>query len=432
MTSCTCEPSPSIAIAPPTEKSHVDSIRELLNGPALLLHCIWGEKACYENWKSYALDRMEDPKYLARLRSGNIGVALGNVSAGLFTIDVDVEGDVEAFLALNPNFKTTLMTRGRRGCNIWLRIRRGKCPPSRVLKRSRKKWGEVRSTGNQTIIYGKHPDGMRYSYPQRFQVVEIDSFDEVKWLPGMEFSRGKVRTETDASDTLQAVHAVDAVHATNAADVADAAHASDGAKVINTASLPSSPSSLPPFPAEKVSESLPTQPETNHHLLFQLAREVFTFEKQHGGKYSSGDLGGIFNGWYVAADKQFLRDSKADYFTEFLNAYKNVKVAIGEEVFSRAWANAQKATAAPEVMAVFGEFAEIQKLACLCRELQREFGTDPFFLSCRTVGELFHISPKTAWKRLICLERCGFLKTVEKGGPTTNLASRFKYLLSVN
>jgi hypothetical protein len=429
MSSCTCETPASTNSAPKAQETHVDTICEKLNGPALLVHCVWGEKGCYENWKSYGLDRMQDPKYLARLLRGNIGVVQGDVSAGLCSVDIDVENDVAAFLELNPRFKDTLMSKGKRGCNIWFRLR-GKCPRTRVLKRHGDKWGELRANGSQTIIYGKHPEGPRYSWPQKCKVIEIDSMNAIKWLPGTTMGRVKLRSkETHEADASQAVQEADAVYATDAADVAHAVNADHATKVISTNSLSVAVvGSLPAFPGEFVTENLPRQKGNNHELLFKLARRVFTFEKQHSGKYSTGELSGIFNSWYGSADKQFLRDSKIDYFTEFLNAYKGVKVAIGEAVFERAWENAQRATVPPEVMAIYGEFDEFQKLACLCRELQREFGVEPFFLSCRTVAQLFGIAPKTAWKRLICLEKFGFIKTVEKGGLSTYLASRFKYL----
>jgi hypothetical protein len=428
MTSYPCEPPPSITPAPPPSKTHVETIRELLNGPALLVPCLWGEKRCFEEWGSFALDRMEDPLYLVRLQKGNIGVVLGDASEGLFTIDIDVEEDVEAFLELNPWLRNTLVSKGKRGCNIWLRIRiRGrKCPPSQTLRRNGKKWGEIRANGNQTIIYGKHPDGMRYTWPQECRVLEIDSLDQIQWLPGMQFGRGRNPVEvTHVADVAHVVHEAHAVHAKDGTDVA---------KVVRPIP-PSLFSSLPALPDEIISRNLPVQRGNNHSVLFQLAREVYTFERDHGGKYSPAEKLEIFNRWYERAPKEYLTDSKGDYYTEFLNGYNNVKVAIGDPVFLVAWERAQNATAAPEVMQHFGEFADIKKLACLCKELQREFGKEPFFLSCRKVGELFDVSPKTAWKRLVALEGCGIIKTIEKGkldAVDGYLASRFRYLLPLD
>jgi Bifunctional DNA primase/polymerase, N-terminal. len=60
--------------------------------------------------------------YVAKLeKAGNIGVALGAVSNGLVTIDIDNDSHVEAFLEANPLLRHTLRTTAQRGCNIWLR-----------------------------------------------------------------------------------------------------------------------------------------------------------------------------------------------------------------------------------------------------------------------------------------------------------------------
>ena len=64
---------------------------------------------------------MEKPAYLQTLEAGNIGVAQGAVSNGLCSIDFDIEDFTESFLELNPKLSETLITRGARGCNIWVR-----------------------------------------------------------------------------------------------------------------------------------------------------------------------------------------------------------------------------------------------------------------------------------------------------------------------
>ena len=55
---------------------------------------------------------MEDPGHLAKLKSGNIGVALGKRSGGLYTIDVDCDEGVDLLLAKNPVLNSTLRTLG--------------------------------------------------------------------------------------------------------------------------------------------------------------------------------------------------------------------------------------------------------------------------------------------------------------------------------
>ena len=71
----------------------------------------------------------------------------------------------------------------------------------------------------------------------------------------------------------------------------------------------------------------------------------------------------------------------------------------------------------------------IRLLASLSRELQRLWGTEPFFLSCRMIEKEFQVSLSTASLWLYGLEGCGFIKTVTKGDSKTMQASRFRYLL---
>ena len=79
-------------------------------------------KGGHRKWKDRQLADMNDSTYLAKLeKAGNIGVALGKVSGGLVTIDLDDDKYVDAFLEANPSLTHSLRTRGSRGCNIWLR-----------------------------------------------------------------------------------------------------------------------------------------------------------------------------------------------------------------------------------------------------------------------------------------------------------------------
>jgi hypothetical protein len=102
-------------------KTGVSKISHLLGliGPALLLPWPSGSKGYHRKWRHLHLSDMNDASYLAKLESsGNVGVALGKVSEGLITIDLDRDSYVEAFLAANPPLRDTLRTSAARGCNI--------------------------------------------------------------------------------------------------------------------------------------------------------------------------------------------------------------------------------------------------------------------------------------------------------------------------
>ena len=88
----------------------------------------------------------------------------------------------DKFLERNPRLHKTLRTRGKRGCQFWLKID-GDHPESSKIKLDGKAVGEWRSTGNQSVVYGQHPDGPRYQILTQAKPVTI-KFDEINWPTG--------------------------------------------------------------------------------------------------------------------------------------------------------------------------------------------------------------------------------------------------------
>jgi phage/plasmid-associated DNA primase len=164
----------------------VNDLLELLGADAVLLPIPCGEKGPrIKGWQSFTPDRMQDPKYLAKLNGQcNIGVLLGN---GRVTIDLDRDEDVEPFLALNPKLRDTLRTKRVRGCNLWARIK-GKYPPAcKLTTKTGQSWGEWRADRTQTVIHGEAIDRKKgeteptaYKIENRASPVEI-AFDEINW-----------------------------------------------------------------------------------------------------------------------------------------------------------------------------------------------------------------------------------------------------------
>ncbi len=165
----------------------VRQLQELL-GPAVLLPIKAGKKGPkFAGWQTTTLADMT-PEKLAELDyRQNIGVLLGKASAGLCTIDLDSDQDVAPFLALNPKLETTLRTKGKRGCNFWVRVK-GEFPALHTITHRTQtngdgqplKVGEWRADGGQTIIWGTHPSGCKYQRIVKAHPVEIE-FSEIRW-----------------------------------------------------------------------------------------------------------------------------------------------------------------------------------------------------------------------------------------------------------
>lgn len=167
---------------PPIEE--IDPVSELRRFLGATVFIDWpkGVKGIPKKWKHLQLSDMT-PRYIAKLSEGNIGVALGEVSGGLYVIDIDLDPLVEPFLALNPRLADTFRTRGNRGAAFWLRAAKGSLPKFYTLRSSLtdKDVGEVRPNGHQSIVWGTHPDtGNRYQWLVKKPVVEIE-FVEIRW-----------------------------------------------------------------------------------------------------------------------------------------------------------------------------------------------------------------------------------------------------------
>ena len=142
----------------------INPIRDLLGPDVLLLPCGKGTKKPTIKWGNLTAADMSDPKYLSKLnRAGNIGVALGHVSGGLCSIDIDADDWMEPFQQKNPVLRDTTRTKGARGCNFWVRIE-DEYPRTHHIKQGGASIGEFRADKCYTIISGTHPSGCQYQF----------------------------------------------------------------------------------------------------------------------------------------------------------------------------------------------------------------------------------------------------------------------------
>ncbi len=156
-------PNPNPVIKPLGAHPIVDNLQALLGTKVVLIPIPAGQKRpITKSWQTTTLTQMQKPGYAGRLSQGNIGVLLGAPSEGLCAVDIDADGELEGFLALNPMLRETLITKGARGAQIWCKIE-GDCPPLTKLKTDTgEDYGEWRGTGGQSVIHGIHPTGAPY------------------------------------------------------------------------------------------------------------------------------------------------------------------------------------------------------------------------------------------------------------------------------
>lgn len=159
----------------------VSELVSLLGNEALLIPVRTGSKApLLDGWTNIRVGMMQNSEYLEQLTRGNIGVSLGIASNGLCAVDVDDDDLVEPFLALNPALRNTLITKGKKGAQIWVKIC-GQYPSSKKIKDEfGSDVGEWRADGNQSVIYGVHPEGMNYRRLNNVTPLVV-AFDEIQW-----------------------------------------------------------------------------------------------------------------------------------------------------------------------------------------------------------------------------------------------------------
>lgn len=389
---------------------HVEELRQLLGRDVLLLSWPWGKKGDKRRWKHLTADAMNDPEYLRRLEVGNIGVALGDVSGGLCSLDIDTDEGVQEFLRLNPLIANTLQSRGKRGCNLWWRVE-APYPPLTPLKRYGMSWGEWRATGSQTIIHGRHPEGHDYKLINKVAPTRIRTLD-IQWLDG---TTPPIKGGPIANDTEWTVQ----TELTERTERTEANRSGNG--LVACAS-----------PSKGIEEalqlSLPRKSHENHKCLFTLARAVKALELSENRAFSIHEKKKVFLKWHFNANP-FLRTTQSldEYWFEFLEAYENAIHPLGVDPITTAWDNANGKS--PPASADQFASAEMRLLVSLCRELQALCGKSPFFIASRTVQRLFHHDSHATgarWLKGLC--RSGVLKEVEKGGPDTNKATRYRYL----
>ncbi len=367
----------------------VHELRELLGLDVVLIPVRRNtKKPLLKGWPTLTAAAMEDPDHLAQLGRGNIGVSLGHASNGLVTVDLDNDDVVAPFLAVNPRLKDTTRTARKRGCNLWVRIE-GEFPKSRKLP-----YGEFRSDGNQTVIFGS-AEGIPYRFLKRVPPVRMPYADLV-------FPNYHPQKSSTTSATLSPLS-------------------------------PLSPSATPLLcKVARVTDvdsalelALPDTEHRNNAALFLFARAVKTLEAQ-------GVIAGkpariaVFDRWYeLAKERGILRadQSRDGYLLQFFNAYRCARHLLINAVVVQAWKLAQTEPFPPE-SAIF-ETDAAKRFVALCYQMHLLANGGEWFIPTRTVARLLGVSHTLAATWFGGLLALDVLRLTQ--AHTTKLATRYQY-----
>ena len=135
-------------------------------------------------WQNMTYKDM-NAEYLSQFDADiNIGVVLGKNSNHLVSIDADTDDGLKEFQSLNPSISASYTTKGSRGGNIWLHIQDIYPQSCKIASNDGKPWGEFRADGMQTVIYGTHPTGIKYTWNGNPPLSA--NFSEIKFPAGLQ------------------------------------------------------------------------------------------------------------------------------------------------------------------------------------------------------------------------------------------------------
>jgi hypothetical protein len=402
--------------------AHVSELIQLLGEPVLLLSWPQGTKGSKKRWKHLKAEvAMKDAAYLRELEKGNIGVALGDKSGGLISIDWDKDAILDEFIRINPAINQTLVSKGKRGGNVWYRMIGGYPLNLVCLKIQGKSVGEWRSGGAQTIIYGEHPEGHQYQIVQKLPAKQI-SYDQIVWPVGITppVSIGESRLlEVNDSKGAESKNARDHTHT--------AFSNPQSSSEILCPHLSSSVKSV----EDCIQLSIPHEPHQNNSALFKFARCIKTLEALEMRQFEMSEHVRAFDRWYgEATSRGVLRSgqSRDQYLMEYLAGYPKVKHLVLEtKLLKDAWAMAVNPKAYQPDFSSYFTSSILHRMISWCYYIQHladKHGVI-WWLSCRDAGRYLGVSHTEANQMINTLIRFKILAVVENS--IQSKARRFKY-----
>lgn len=172
---------------------------------------------------------------------------------------------------------------------------------------------------------------------------------------------------------------------------------------------------------EAIENTQPTKQGERHRRIFDLVRRLKAVPELEGR--SAREVRQLARQWHTKALPVIGTADWDTTWDDFTFAWTNAKYAWGTTMS----AILERATTENLPEAAYDyENPKRQLLVALCRELQRDVGDQPFFLSTRTLNDLLDITSMEAWRWLQGLCRVGILQLVKTGN--RHKATEFRYL----
>jgi hypothetical protein len=355
-----------------------------------------GQKRARIRWKRFQTDRPDREqvqKWFSNGHPQNMAVLLGPVSGDLCCRDFDTLGAYEQWKAGHPDLAATLPSvRTVKGCHVYFRqvdLKGIRCLGD----------GELRGTGGYCMLPPSvHPDGPKYEWIIRPTAENLIILDPV--LAGFVPNGGLVTEQTENTEKPEQ---------TEHTEQTEAMEWGVGVE-------------------EAIFGTLPREYGTRNRKVFELARTLRSLPQFVNA--DPRDLRPIVREWHRRALPKIRTKDFEETWIDFLKAWPRVKFPKGAGPMAQVFRRAVESERPRIAVATYPENERLQILVALCRELQRADPEHPFYLSCRTAAELFHVSHMEANRWLFLLESDEILGVAIKGGTQENRrkATRFTYL----
>lgn len=340
-------------------------------------------------WKSYQSVRPTIDELREWFRDAaldGLAVICGAVSGGLYCRDFDAAQDYHAWAAAHPKWAARLPTvktaRGFHVYAVWNDV------PSRKFEP-----GELRSDGHYVLLPpSRHPSGATYEW--------------LVPLPDGELPRV----------------------APEECGLAPAAQNSYREADCRPRSLSSSASlllSLSVFDArvqDAIRRSLPESPGRRNERLFFFARLLKSIPELT--QVDPIQLKPFVRAWFEQARPNIGTQVFGETLGDFVRGWPKIRVAADIDPLEVAKRRAIEQPLPPCAHCLDDDVSKL--LLAICVQLQEIAGDGPFFLSCRSAGELLGISASSAGNLFVLLQAEGLLKLAAPG--TKYRAARYRYL----
>lgn len=178
-----------------------------------------------------------------------------------------------------------------------------------------------------------------------------------------------------------------------------------------------------------IERTLPKRTGTRNREIFNFTRELYSMPEYTNKEPKQ--FKNIVKEWHKRALPKIKTKEFEETWIDFCTNWEKILWKIGENLMAKIFETALQHEPPKEAFELYPDNPKVRYLVSFCRELQRESGDKPFYLSARTAAELLFISPIQASRYLLLLGFDEVIKLIVKGGTKGNSrkASTFRYIL---